>query len=420
MPRSVPTKEKADRLISATLDAIRAEGIAEVRVQNVARTVGVSKASVFLDFESRAALVSEAVCHELRNETVRRWEATADSVEGTTGLLPALPLIREISNECRSEDGQFRHWSLLDVAVWSRTSPECLPPIREALRALIAPIRRILTHLKSQDLLAPDVDVFSAALLIIGSGMSVCFDISGAEESQEVSGLRDISARVLLALLDPSVLPGTPVTPSAPVIWPLVQPSPAAPNQGAKWELIGEAAVEVLDDVGPSALTVRRVADRAGVSAALIYRSFEDRDALVSHAAITLLERSLDQARSAMAEAAAPFLGVGDLSLASAADLVVEILLSTPVELRWRWATAVSVARTNAGVREVLLAEARRLRESLRVVTPTLETLDPQVLNDLRRTLTFALLLRDLLGSEDGTEQWTQTARSMLHSAVSL
>jgi len=167
-------------------------------------------------------------------------------------------------------------------------------------------------------------------------------------------------------------------------------------------------------------LTVRQVADRAGVSPALIYRSFEDREALVSHAAIALLEQALDQARTEMAEAALPFLGRDDLSVGSAADLVIEILLSTPAGLRWRWATAVSVARTNAGVREVLLTEATRLRESLRAVAPSLEALDPQVLNDLRRTLTFALILRDLLGPEDGIEQWTETARSMLQAAVAL
>jgi AcrR family transcriptional regulator len=73
---------------------IRTEGIASVRVQKVASAVGVSKASVFLDFESRAALIAESVCHELLNETVRRWEATAVEVEATTGLLEALPLKR--------------------------------------------------------------------------------------------------------------------------------------------------------------------------------------------------------------------------------------------------------------------------------------------------------------------------------------
>jgi AcrR family transcriptional regulator len=400
---------------------IRTEGIASVRVQKVASAVGVSKASVFLDFESRAALIAESVCHELLNETVRRWEATAVEVEATTGLLEALPLIRQISNECRSVDGQFRHWSLLDVAVWSRTSTECLPALREALQALLEPIIQILRHLRSQDLLAPDVDVASAALLVIGSGMSVCFDISGTEGSQGANVLSDISGRTLLALLDPSVVPLTPVAPSAAVIWPADQQTPEQPQQqSAKREQIGDAAVGVLDEVGPSALTVRQVADRAGVSPALIYRSFEDREALVSHAAVTLLERALDEARSGMNDAALPFLGRDDLSMGSAADLVIEILLSTPAELRWRWATAVSIARTNAGVREVLLSEARRLRESLRVVAPSLEAVDPQVLNDLRRTLTFALLLRDVLGSEDGIEQWTETARAMLHSAVVL
>lgn len=62
-----------------------------------------------------------------------------------------------------------------------------------------------------------------------------------------------------------------------------------------------EAAVDVIEELGPKGLTIREVAKRAGVSHGAPYRHFADKDALV----LAVVERGFSLLHSAMAEARA-------------------------------------------------------------------------------------------------------------------
>ena len=62
-----------------------------------------------------------------------------------------------------------------------------------------------------------------------------------------------------------------------------------------------EAALEIIDEFGPQGLTIRKVAQRAGVSHAAPYRHFPDKDylilAVVEHG-FELLDQAMEQARA--------------------------------------------------------------------------------------------------------------------------
>lgn len=62
-----------------------------------------------------------------------------------------------------------------------------------------------------------------------------------------------------------------------------------------------DAAVEVIDEIGPPGLTIREVARRAGVSHAAPYRHFNDRDDLI----LTAVEHGFDLLQDTMEKAKA-------------------------------------------------------------------------------------------------------------------
>jgi AcrR family transcriptional regulator len=77
-----------------------------------------------------------------------------------------------------------------------------------------------------------------------------------------------------------------------------------------------EAALEIIEEIGPQGLTIRKVAQRAGVSHAAPYRHFAGKDALilaVVERGFELLAEAMDRARAAAGEdRLAQFAAVGD------------------------------------------------------------------------------------------------------------
>ena len=91
-----------------------------------------------------------------------------------------------------------------------------------------------------------------------------------------------------------------------------------------------EAALEIIDELGPRGLTIRKVAQRVGVSHAAPYRHFPDKDHLilaVVERGFELLDQQIEQARA----------GAGDdelLRFAAAGDAYLGFALSYPAYYR--------------------------------------------------------------------------------------
>lgn len=81
-----------------------------------------------------------------------------------------------------------------------------------------------------------------------------------------------------------------------------------------------EAALDIIDEIGPQGLTIRKVAQRAGVSHAAPYRHFTGKDELilaVVERGFELLNESMDRARAAAGDdRLAQFAAAGDAYVA--------------------------------------------------------------------------------------------------------
>lgn len=91
-----------------------------------------------------------------------------------------------------------------------------------------------------------------------------------------------------------------------------------------------DAALELLDEQGAEALSLREVARRAGVSHAAPYRHFEDKDALVAAVA----EVSFDELTATMRSRMAPFEHGSVASLLASGHGYVEYAVTRPSRFR--------------------------------------------------------------------------------------
>ena len=122
-----------------------------------------------------------------------------------------------------------------------------------------------------------------------------------------------------------------------------------------------EAALEIIEEQGPQALTIRKVAQRAGVSHAAPYRHFPDKDYLilsVVERGFELLDQSMERARAA----------AGDDPLAQFAasgEAYIDFALSCPAYYRVMFSGDLLNSKGHEALRHTSTAALRRMVEDM-------------------------------------------------------
>ena len=124
-----------------------------------------------------------------------------------------------------------------------------------------------------------------------------------------------------------------------------------------------EAALEIIDEDGPQGLTIRKVAQRAGVSHAAPYRHFAGKDDLV----LAVVERGFELLNEEMAEARAR---AGDdllAQFASSGEAYLTFAMNNPTYYRVMFNGNMLSAGDNEGLRHTSAASFERMTEDIRM-----------------------------------------------------
>jgi len=117
-----------DRILAAAVRRIASEGIEEVRIARIAMDAGVSTALVHYHFETREALLAEALEHS--------FERAGDTRTADTGEPAVVQRLRDMVEQCLPLPGEQEQDWVLWVELWLRAvrHPE-LRPTAEKLYA---------------------------------------------------------------------------------------------------------------------------------------------------------------------------------------------------------------------------------------------------------------------------------------------
>ncbi len=137
----------------------------------------------------------------------------------------------------------------------------------------------------------------------------------------------------------------------------------AAYHHGDLRTALIEAALEIIDEIGPQGLTIRKVAHRAGVSHAAPYRHFPDKDDLilaVVERGFELLDEEMDRARSAAgSDPIAQFAASGEAYL--------DFAMSYPAYYRVMFSGDLLASKGNEALRHTSAASFVRMIDDLRM-----------------------------------------------------
>ncbi len=137
----------------------------------------------------------------------------------------------------------------------------------------------------------------------------------------------------------------------------------AAYHHGDLRTALIEAALEIIDEIGPQGLTIRKVAHRAGVSHAAPYRHFPDKDDLilaVVERGFELLDEEMERARTAAgSDPIAQFAASGEAYL--------DFAMSYPAYYRVMFSGDLLASKGNEALRHTSEASFVRMIDDLRM-----------------------------------------------------
>ena len=137
----------------------------------------------------------------------------------------------------------------------------------------------------------------------------------------------------------------------------------AAYHQGDLRTALIEAALEIIDEMGPQGLTIRKVAHRAGVSHAAPYRHFPDKDDLilaVVERGFELLDEEMERARAA----------AGDdpiAQFAASGEAYLDFALNYPAYYRVMFSGDLLASKGNEALRHTSASSFVRMIDDLKM-----------------------------------------------------
>ena len=178
-----PVKKALDSraaLIDAALKTILERGIDAVRIDDIAKEVGVTKGSLYWHFEDRKALIKEALAEQVRRMSAETVDALSDAIVGTETKNDYLARIVPFIIDPFDKSQVLERWGRLGVLVETRNDLELKELMHDVQSRHLDVVVELMTQAQERRLLRDDLDprAVAVALNVINLG-SIIIDVLG-------------------------------------------------------------------------------------------------------------------------------------------------------------------------------------------------------------------------------------------------
>lgn len=181
--KTEPVKKALDSraaLIDAALKTILAHGIDAVRVDEIAREVGVTKGSLYWHFEDRQGLIKEALAEQIRRMSAETIDAVSEAIVGSSNKNDYLSRIIPFIIDPFDKSQVLERWGRLGVLVETRNDPELKKLMSDVQVRHLEVAVELMTEAQERGFLREDLDprAIAVALNVINLGSTI-IDVLG-------------------------------------------------------------------------------------------------------------------------------------------------------------------------------------------------------------------------------------------------
>lgn len=189
-------------ILDSAIEIIEARGEAGLRVQELARLVGVGVTSIYRLFGSRDGLVVAAQAERYIGVLMRDLERFAIGAAACRSQADVVDLINSTLDELMSGDAASRRMSRMNVVGSAQSRPELAEALRIAQAEFNAGLVEVLRPLQEQGWLRSDVDLDALAPWLPGILLSRTL-IEFGEAATNGPAWNEITRRAVLAVMLP-------------------------------------------------------------------------------------------------------------------------------------------------------------------------------------------------------------------------
>ena len=181
--KTKPAKKALDSraaLIDAALKTILAHGIDAVRIDDIAREVGVTKDSLYWHFEDRQGLIKEALAEQIRRMSAETIDAVSEAIIGSSNKNDYLSRIIPFIIDPFDKSQVLERWGRLGVLVETRNDPELKKLMSDVQVRHLEVAVELMTEAQERGFLREDLDprAIAVALNVINLGSTI-IDVLG-------------------------------------------------------------------------------------------------------------------------------------------------------------------------------------------------------------------------------------------------
>jgi len=167
-------------LIDAALKTILAHGVDALRVDDIAREVGVTKGSLYWHFEDRQGLIKEALAEQIRRMSAETIDAVSEAIVGSSNKNDYLSRIIPFIIDPFDKSQVLERWGRLGVLVETRNDPELKKLMSDVQVRHLEVAVELMTEAQERGFLREDLDprAIAVALNVINLGSTI-IDVLG-------------------------------------------------------------------------------------------------------------------------------------------------------------------------------------------------------------------------------------------------